>query len=82
MPAPCTRNVPSRTTTTLSLWHLTCCAHRQLDAAVDKAFGLRGSVTGDALLRALFASYQQLTTTDELTIPVKKSQRRAVQEAR
>lgn len=52
-------------------------AHRQLDAAVDKAFGLRGTVTDDMRLRALFMSYQQLITANELTMPSKPKCRRA-----
>ncbi|MGH2613742.1 MAG: class I SAM-dependent DNA methyltransferase [Thermomicrobiales bacterium] len=51
-------------------------AHRELDAAVDKAFGLRGAVTDDDRLRALFASYAKLTTADELTMPGTTTSRR------
>lgn len=51
-------------------------AHRQLDTAVDKALGLRGSVTEATRLRALFTAYEQLTTADELAIPRKRPRRR------
>lgn len=51
-------------------------AHRELDVAVDKAFGLRGSVTENDRLRALFASYSKLTTAGQLAIPVKTPRRR------
>ncbi|MEE6388165.1 DNA methyltransferase [Microbacterium paraoxydans] len=46
-------------------------AHRELDSAVDKCMGLRGTVTDDNRLRSLFASYAKLTTADELSIPLK-----------
>lgn len=45
-------------------------AHRELDFAVDKCLGLRGVVTSDNRLRALFDSYAKLTTADELSIAV------------
>lgn len=51
-------------------------AHRQLDTAVDKALGLRGSVTEATRLRALFTAYEQLTTADELALPRKRPRRR------
>lgn len=51
-------------------------AHRELDAVVDKAFGLRGSVTDGGRLRALFASYAKLTTADELAMPGTTTSRR------
>jgi hypothetical protein len=53
-------------------------AHRELDAAVDKALGLRGTVTDDDRLKALFASYEKLTTADELAMPKKPPRRRKV----
>lgn len=53
-------------------------AHRQLDSAINKAFGLRGSVTEDARLRALFTSYQRLIAVDVLAMPAKAPLRRAV----
>lgn len=46
-------------------------AHRQLDAAIDKSLGLRGTVTEDARLQALFTSYQTLVTADEITMKAK-----------
>lgn len=46
-------------------------AHRELDFAVDKCLGLRGIVTSDNRLRALFDSYAKLATADELSIAVK-----------
>lgn len=52
-------------------------AHRELDAAVDKVFGLRGSVGEADRLRALFASYAKLTTVDELVMPAKPVRRRS-----
>ncbi|WP_295817053.1 DNA methyltransferase [uncultured Microbacterium sp.] len=51
-------------------------AHRELDSAVDKCLGLRGTITDDNRLRALFASYAKLTTADELSIPLKSPRRR------
>ncbi len=53
-------------------------AHRELDAAVDKAFGLRGSVSDDDRLKALFASYAKLKTANELAMPPKTPRRRKV----
>lgn len=47
-------------------------AHRELDAAVDKTLGLRGTATEVDRLRALFASYAKLTTVDELAMPKKR----------
>lgn len=52
-------------------------AHRQLDAAVDKTLGLRGTVTEDARLRALFTSYRELITANELAMPAKTPRRRS-----
>ncbi|WP_404435167.1 class I SAM-dependent DNA methyltransferase [Microbacterium aerolatum] len=52
-------------------------AHRQLDAAIDKVLGLRGTITDDARLRSLFKSYQQLTSADELALSATTSRRRA-----
>lgn len=51
-------------------------AHRQLDAAIDKALGLRGAATEDSRLRALFTSYQQLITAGELAMPAKPTRQR------
>lgn len=51
-------------------------AHRELDAAVDKVLGLRGSVTENDRLRALFASYSKLTTAGQLPIPAKNPRKR------
>lgn len=56
-------------------------AHRQLDTAVDKALGLRGSVTENDRLRALFASYQQLVTANELAMPKKTPRKRTAKTA-
>lgn len=53
-------------------------AHRELDAAVDKALGLRGNVSDDDRLKALFASYAKLTTANELAMPPKTQRRRKV----
>lgn len=39
-------------------------AHRVLDKAVDRAFGLTGAVSDEDRLRALFDSYARLTATD------------------
>lgn len=50
-------------------------AHRELDAAVDNAFGLRGAVTEIHRLRALFASYSKLATAGQLVIPAKTPRR-------
>ncbi|WP_285363199.1 DNA methyltransferase [Microbacterium sp. LMC-P-041] len=52
-------------------------AHRQLDAAVDKALGLRGAATAEGRLRTLFTCYRDLVTADELALPTKKPRRRA-----
>lgn len=52
-------------------------AHRELDGAVDSVLGLRGSVSEPDRLRALFASYEKLTTADELAMPVKPARRRS-----
>lgn len=51
-------------------------AHRDLDVAIDKAFGLRGRVTDEDRLRALFANYAKLSSANELTIPTKSVRRR------
>jgi hypothetical protein len=53
-------------------------AHRELDAAVDNAFGLRGAVTEIHRLRALFASYSKLATAGQLVMPVKTPRRQTV----
>lgn len=53
-------------------------AHRELDAAVDKALGLKGHVTEDSRLKALFSSYAKLTTIDELAIPAASTRKRRV----
>lgn len=53
-------------------------AHRELDAAVDNAFGLRGAVTEIHRLRALFASYSKLATAGQLVIPAKTPRRQTV----
>ncbi|HEU4677988.1 MAG TPA: DNA methyltransferase, partial [Terrimicrobiaceae bacterium] len=50
-------------------------AHRQLDAAVDSALGLRGAVTEDQRLRALFSSYAKLSTAGQLAMAVKTPRR-------
>jgi hypothetical protein len=50
-------------------------AHRDLDAAVDKVFGLRGVATESDRLRALFISYGQVTASDELAISAKPIRR-------
>lgn len=50
-------------------------AHRDLDVAVDRAFGIRGSVDTTARLRALFATYEKLTTGDQLNISKPKQGR-------
>lgn len=52
-------------------------AHHELDVAVDKTLGLRGTVTDESRLRALFANYAKLLTADELAIPPKPPRRRA-----
>jgi hypothetical protein len=49
-------------------------AHATLDRAVDAVFGLKGSVSNDDRLRALFASYQRMTA--EATLPLPKPHRR------
>lgn len=51
-------------------------AHRELDVAVDKILGLRGTVSDDTRLSALFASYANLTTADQLTIASRPAPRR------
>ncbi|MGD8168561.1 class I SAM-dependent DNA methyltransferase [Herbiconiux sp. P16] len=56
-------------------------AHRELDAAVDKALGLRGAADEHDRLRALFASYAKLTTADQLAIPAKTPRRRSARGA-
>lgn len=56
-------------------------AHRELDAAVDKAFGLRGPVTEVQRLRALFSSYSKLTTEGQLRLPAKPARRQTVRSA-
>jgi hypothetical protein len=54
-------------------------AHRQLDAAVDKALGIRTGADDEARLRALFTSYEKLITANELAMPAKKTRRRVAQ---
>jgi len=44
-------------------------AHHELDAAVDKALGLRVAVTEGSRLRALFGSYAKLIVENELVMP-------------
>lgn len=56
-------------------------AHRQLDAAIDKALGIRGTATEDARLRALFTNYQQLITAGELAMPTKPARQRRARDA-
>lgn len=56
-------------------------AHRDLDVALDRTLGLRGQVTEDDRLRALFASFAKLTTVDELSIPAKPARRGKVRSA-
>lgn len=56
-------------------------AHRQLDTAVDRALSLRGAVTEEARLRALFKSYQQLITAGELSMPAKPTRQRRAKAA-
>ncbi len=56
-------------------------AHRELDAAVDKAFGLHGAATDNQRLRALFASYAKLTTSNELAMPAMPPRRRSARNA-
>lgn len=56
-------------------------AHRQLDAAIDKALGLRGTATEDSRLRALFTNYQQLITAGELAMPAKPARQRRARAA-
>jgi len=50
-------------------------AHRQLDRAVDAVFGLK-SPDADTRLRALFASYEKLTTAETLPLPKTRTKRR------
>lgn len=56
-------------------------AHRQLDSAVDKALGMRGTATEDSRLRALFTNYQQLITAGELAMPAKPTRQRRAKAA-
>jgi hypothetical protein len=56
-------------------------AHRQLDAAIDKALGLRGTATEDSRLRALFTNYQQLITAGELAMQAKPARQRRAKAA-
>ncbi len=53
-------------------------AHRELDAAVDTAFGLRGAVTEIHRLRALFASYSNFAKAGQLVIAAKTPRRLTV----
>ena len=53
-------------------------AHRELDAAIDSSFGLRGSVTEEDRMRALFASYSELTSAQQLPTPSTLNQGRKV----
>lgn len=50
-------------------------AHRKLDAAIDHVFGLRGTVSNEERLQALFASYARLTTDGQLTMPTRTTPR-------
>jgi hypothetical protein len=52
-------------------------AHHELDAAMDKALGLRGAVTDDSRLRALFGSYAKLVAENELAMPSPPTRRAA-----
>lgn len=52
-------------------------AHHELDAAMDKALGLRSVVTDDSRLRALFGSYAKLVAENELAMPPLPTRRRA-----
>lgn len=56
-------------------------AHRQLDSALDKALGMRGTATEDSRLRALFTNYQQLITAGELAMPAKPTRQRRAKAA-
>jgi len=51
-------------------------AHREVDAAVDKVLGLRGTVSDDDRLRALFAGYANLAAADQLAISMRPAPRR------
>jgi len=52
-------------------------AHHDLDTAMDKALGLRGAVTDDSRLRALFGSYAKLIAENELVMPSPSKRRPA-----
>lgn len=56
-------------------------AHRELDVAVDRALGLKGHVTDDSRLKALFSNYAKLTTVDELAIPANPTRKKRVKAA-
>jgi hypothetical protein len=56
-------------------------AHRELDTAVDKTLGLRGNVTDDQRLTALFTSYAKLSTAGQLAMATKSPRRRQVRSA-
>ncbi len=43
-------------------------AHRALDSAVDRAFGLRGAVHEADRLRVLFEGYQRMSTSGQLSL--------------
>ena len=43
-------------------------AHAQLDRAIDAVFGLKGTVTNDQRLAALFASHQAMTQPEQLRL--------------
>lgn len=51
-------------------------AHRTLDKAVDKVFGLSGSVDHDQRLKALFACYEKLIAAEQLTISKARKRKR------
>lgn len=51
-------------------------AHRLLDAAVDRAFGVKSSADEVSRLRALFSSYARLTTEGELPLGTRTKDRR------
>ena len=56
-------------------------AHRELDAAVDKALGLKGQVSDDSRLKALFSNYAKLVSADELAISAAPTRKRRVKES-
>lgn len=56
-------------------------AHRELDVAVDRALGLKGHVTDDSRLKALFSNYAKLIALNELALPPLRP-RKSAQKAR